>query len=66
MSELTLYSQRGTPYLRETIALYRQVTDEKQLFRLDSGNCAATSHGTIIKYHKIIDSMRYDFNSQLF
>ena len=32
------HSQKGTPgFLRETIALCRQVTDEPLLFRMDSG-----------------------------
>ena len=44
------HSQKGTPgFLRETIALCRQVTDEPLLFRMDSGNDAAENMGILLE-----------------
>ena len=46
LREGSRHSQSGTPeYLRKTISLCRQVTDEKLLFRLDSGNDAVDNIG---------------------
>lgn len=50
LREGSRHSQCGTPeYLRETIALCKQVTDEKLLFRLDSGNDAADNIGIFLE-----------------
>ena len=44
------HSQKGTPeFLRETIDLCRQVTDEPLLFRMDSGNDAAENMGILLE-----------------
>ena len=44
------HSQKGTPgFLRETIALCRQATDEPLLFRMDSGNDAAENMGILLE-----------------
>ena len=44
------HSQKGTPeFLRETVALCRQVTDEPLLFRMDSGNDAAENMGILLE-----------------
>lgn len=50
LREGSRHSQCGTPdYLRETISLCKQVTDEKLLFRLDSGNDAADNIGIFLE-----------------
>ena len=50
LREGSQHSQCGTPeYLRETVALCKQVTDEKLLFRLDSGNDAAENMGIFLE-----------------
>lgn len=44
------HSQNGTPeFLRETVALCKQVTDEPLLFRMDSGNDAAENMGILLE-----------------
>ena len=50
LREGSRHSQCGTPeYLRETISLCKQVTDEKLLFRLDSGNDAVDNIGIFLE-----------------
>ena len=50
LREGSQHSQCGTPeYLRETIDLCHQVTDDKLLFRLDSGNDAADNIGIFLE-----------------
>ena len=44
------HCQKNTPeYLRETVALCRQLTDQPLMFRLDSGNDAATNVGIFLE-----------------
>ena len=50
LREGSQHCQSETPdYLRETIALCKQITDEKLLFRLDSGNDAAENMGIFLE-----------------
>lgn len=50
LREESQHCQCGTPkYLRETVALCKQVTDEKLLYRLDSGNDAAENMGIFLE-----------------
>lgn len=50
LREGSQHCQSGTPeYLRETIALCKQITSEKLLFRLDSGNDAAENMGILLE-----------------
>lgn len=50
LREGSQHCQSGTPdYLKETIALCKQITDEKLLFRLDSGNDAAENMGILLE-----------------
>ena len=44
------HSQKGTPeFLKETIGICRQLTDEPLLFRLDSGNDSAENIGILME-----------------
>ena len=70
LREGSQHCQCGTPeFLKETIGLCKQITDEKLLFRLDSGNDAFENMGILLEagcYFNIKHNLRRCFLQVLF